>query len=981
MNCALRQHDQLDIPSFFPETGHPEFDSVVSEILRILLEWRWSRGERGGLEELLLDEELKWVRDNSRILAPVAFEDYRLRKTDGHDVDRELYRQHLGVEVNQWDRWLENPDLEGPEEFSSTISGNGQTVNQNRQHFHGDLHDDSGSGTKLRRGAHVVLPEVGSRIGDFELVHLIGSGAFSRVFLARQISLAKRQIVLKVTTTPLGESQQLARLQHSNIMPLYFAQHINGLYMLGMPLLGMVTLKEAIENRFQSDSLNERGGSGGGRAIMNLIRQKLEVTCDDHLESNSSRRDDEPEADLFALNFRQMSWEDSILALGQRLADGLQYSHSRGVQHRDIKPANILLGFDGQPLLLDFNLSRLESGQTENRTRAVGGTLPYMSPEHLEAMETGIDRFTRASDVYSLGVVLYEALTGLLPHDVSMFSSGNLAAAIETRRLSIKHPRELNPEIRPATASIIMKCMEPEAARRYQTAGELAADLRLQLADRPLRYATNPSWLERAGKFRRRNGWLFSVASLVAFAVTMTAMAITAGLAWRQSSNSALANNRYLEFVDKAHLAEAELFFADGGSRELGRRLANDALAVFDFDTTKRDLESTKMQWLNPVQKEDVVATANLLSRLAIDDATRLHSVNSAIQPSTPLERASEAFMNRDYLKAIGILDRELEKSYERFAVWFLKGKCHFELREYRDAERCFAIAAMVDPDSATSLIARGSCHFFMAQYDEAKRFFNSAQQLDVNNFAALYNLALVDERQREFGSALEWLKRAEEIQPESTRVEMARSRIARAMGNEPLARESLERVMSQEPTEPEGWILRGLARLSQSPADAVSDFEKAQQYSATRFVAGQNRAHVLSEFLKKPEEAIQVLSELLEEDPQFLPALSGRAVLYARNGNRDAALADIQSCKKLTMTPQLHYQIACVYALLAAEDDELRKSALHHLAIATEPAYGSHAIASDADLKNLEGSSEFQAMRNGIRTGNDLKQATKENK
>ncbi len=303
---------------------------------------------------------------------------------------------------------------------------------------------------------------------------------------------------------------------------------------------------------------------------MHLVRRKPEIIRDNQVELDSHHRNQESEADLFALNYGQMSWENSILSIGQRLADGLQYSHSRGVQHRDIKPANVLLGFDGQPLLLDFNLSRLESGQTENRTRAVGGTLPYMSPEHLEAMETGIDRFTRASDVYSLGVVLYEALTGHLPHDASTFSSGNLAAAIETRQLAIKHPRESNPEIRPAAASIIMKCLEPEPARRYQAAGELAADLRLQLADRPLRYATNPSWLERAGKFRRRNGWLFSVASLIAFAVVMTGLAVTAGVAWRQSSQTALANNRYLAFFEKAHRAEAELFFADGGSREKG---------------------------------------------------------------------------------------------------------------------------------------------------------------------------------------------------------------------------------------------------------------------------------------------------------------------------------------------------------------------------------------------------------------------------
>ncbi len=978
---ALRQQERVAVSSFFPEAGDPEFETVVTEVLRILLEWRWAKGERGWLKQLLAENDISWIRDNIRILTPVAFEDYRLRTTGGLEADRDSYRTQYGIDVHHWDRWLENPDVEGPDGGSSTVSGNGQTVVPNGPDELSGPAGDSDRGVLTRRNASVVLPEAGSQIGDFDLVHLAGSGAFSRVFVARQSSLARRLIVLKITTTPLGESQQLARLQHGNIMPLYFAQHINGLYVLGMPLLGLATLKQAIESRFRNEGSGTPVGLRNGQLIVNLIRRDPQIFCGDQPESPSGFQNEETDVDQLVMDFEQTSWENCIFSLGQRLADGLQYSHSRGVQHRDIKPANILLGFDGQPLLLDFNLSRLEFRESQQRTRAVGGTLPYMSPEHLESMNTGIDHFTRGSDVYSLGVVLYEALTGQLPHESSLFLADNLAAAIETRRQPIRNPRDFNPSIRPAAASVVMKCLEQNPQDRYLSAAELAVDLKRHLADLPLRYAANPSWTERAGKFRRRHGRIFSVASVAIFAVLMGSVAIVAGIAWRQNSLATLANERYQKFVELSHVAEAELFFADGGSRELGRHLANRALNIFEFNESSHNLESASLPWLKPGQREDVGATARLLWRLSISDPASAATNDNGNKPVTALERAAEDFMKRDYSSAVGILERELEKSHERFAVWFLKGKCHFELREYRDAERCFAVAGMVDPDSAMSMVARGSCHFFMSQYDDAKRFFEAARRLDTGNFAALYNLALVDERQREPGSALEWLELAEKIRPGSTRVEMARSRIARAMGNEQLAKDSLERVILQEPTEPEGWVLRGLARLSQSPADAVSDFEMAQRYSTTRFVAGQNRAHVLSEYLKRPEEAIQVLSDLLEEDPHFMPALSGRAVLYARGGNRDAALADVQRCTELPMTPQLHYQVACVCALLGAGDDSLQERALHHLAIATAPAYGAHVIATDADLKSLEGSREFQALRNGIRTGNQLQQANQQKK
>jgi tetratricopeptide (TPR) repeat protein len=261
-----------------------------------------------------------------------------------------------------------------------------------------------------------------------------------------------------------------------------------------------------------------------------------------------------------------------------------------------------------------------------------------------------------------------------------------------------------------------------------------------------------------------------------------------------------------------------------------------------------------------------------------------------------------------------------------------------------------------------------------MNQLDDAQRHFMAALALDATNFAALYNLALIDERAARPESALAWLAKAEVAQHQSTRLLLTKSRIARSIGNHQVADELLSRVITADPTEPEGWVLRGLARLAQSPADAAADFAKAQAWSTTRFIAGQNRAHVLSEYLKRPAEAIEVLSELLTEDPEFLPGLSGRAVLYAREGRKEEALADAKRCTELAMTPQLHYQLACVYALLAEADESLKNRALHHLALATFPAYGADVIGSDEDLRNLRDASEFKAILHGIQVGVELK-------
>src|SRR5262249_56183347 len=108
-----------------------------------------------------------------------------------------------------------------------------------------------------------------------------------------------------------------------------------------------------------------------------------------------------------------LDYVQSVLWLVARLADGLAHAHDRGILHRDLKPANILLSDEGQPMLLDFGVA--EDTKLGAAAARVGGTLPYMAPEHLDAVQGGPGRVTAGSDVYSLGVILYELLTGRHP--------------------------------------------------------------------------------------------------------------------------------------------------------------------------------------------------------------------------------------------------------------------------------------------------------------------------------------------------------------------------------------------------------------------------------------------------------------------------------------------------------------------------------------------------------------------------------------
>src|SRR5581483_409729 len=152
----------------------------------------------------------------------------------------------------------------------------------------------------------------------------------------------------------------------------------------------------------------------------------------------------------------------------------------------DLKPANVLLSDDGRPMLLDFNLAEDTKLRASAERAAVGGTLPYMAPEHMEAYRDRAGRLDERCDIYALGVILFELLTGRHPFPVH---SGNVRVTIprmlEDRRRPLPSVREGNPSVSPATEAIIRKCLAADPEERYQRAEQLREDLDRQLNHRP----------------------------------------------------------------------------------------------------------------------------------------------------------------------------------------------------------------------------------------------------------------------------------------------------------------------------------------------------------------------------------------------------------------------------------------------------------------------------------------------------------------
>jgi serine/threonine protein kinase len=308
-----------------------------------------------------------------------------------------------------------------------------------------------------------------------------------------------------------------------------------------------------------------------------------------------------------------LSHVDAVLWIGERLADGLAHAHERGILHRDLKPANILLTDEGQPMLLDFNLSADVKGEM-SRAR-VGGTLPYMAPEHLACFAGLPGPFTpepivdARSDVYALGVILHELLTGRPPFPrPAQYSANTLPDMINSRLGRPASLRLHNPSVTPAVESIVCHCLEPDPAQRYQSARQLLEDLQRHRNDLPLAHAREQSLPERSGKWLRRNrrGAIVTAAVLSVFII----VGLTTGLALRgkrlAQMESAATLSAFSDEADQAHLLLAARP-RDVAQRREGLDIASRALERYQVLEASSWREKPIVRHLPPAERQRLV--------------------------------------------------------------------------------------------------------------------------------------------------------------------------------------------------------------------------------------------------------------------------------------------------------------------------------------------------------------------------------------
>ncbi len=878
-----------------------------------------------------------------------------------------------------------------------------------------------------------AYPQPGEAFGGFEIVSELGRGGMGRVFLARQPGMGSRTVVLKLGELLSAECQKLAKLQHPNVVPVYSFHQCGGMQAVCMPYRGPLTLAHLV-NRLQTENLPTLSGHALTTVIADCRRTREQSLPAATPPTAPTAPTDEPTpvgqaADRPLARLRSLNFIDAVLTLLREIADGLRFAHGEGIVHSDLKPANVLIADDGRPQLIDFGIAydRTTPGVSE---LVIGGTRPYSSPEQLTSILQASIEHDHRTDLYSLGVVAYELTTGRLPFAPNYDPSDEAVERDRAGRFTPPpSPRAVNPKVPPAVASIIAKCLAPNAADRYQSADELIADVDRQLARRPLKHAPNPSRWELARKWGHRNRWLIA-----------TGLAL--GVAGGGSGAFGVYSSRQKERLEQveavgmadgferdARKAQALLGAAntDAAGLEAGLRAGEQALAQYGVMGAERWWEGGPAAKLPADQRARLrEKVAGLLLDMSRSAGTRSTMVSvlgdrgrwqakakdwnrraeQAFPGDSPVrgvwtQRAWLCRLGGDAAGAKGAADtaagiplttaadyraegRELldqgrwQEAGEHLTkaigldpsdYWasFALGLAYYRRGDDRNAVLAYDVCVALDPAVPGGHFNRGVALLRSQQFKKAEDDFTHAIEARADWTDAHLNRSACREAQSQFDGAIADLTRALDLGYPPTAVLLTRSRVYARSGEDALAKKDLEAGLKETPTNEKGWITRGLHRMPKGGpaglkafADALADFDQALALNPRSITALQCKARCYS-LANENKLAVATLSELLGHYPEWLDAISGRAMLYSRLGERVNAHADAEAALRLgEWKPQTAYQLAGVYAMTSKANPDDKREAFRLLASALRNGFGYNLLEIDRELDPIRSEAEF---------------------
>jgi TolB-like protein/Tfp pilus assembly protein PilF len=713
---------------------------------------------------------------------------------------------------------------------------------------------------------------IGRTLGHYRVLEKIGAGGMGEVYRARDEHL-DRDVAVKVLPAGLlvdeaarrrfrKEALALARLNHPNIATVHdFATHAG--------------IDALVTEYVPGQSLDER-----------LLGVPLE--------------------------------EKEVVRFGQQLAEGLAAAHGEGVVHRDLKPANLRVMPDGRLKILDFGVARLlgpaeSDAATETVTAAEGavGTLPYMAPEQMRG-----ERADARADIWSAGVVLYEMATGRRPFEAKLSTA--LAADIQTKPST--PPRARNPKLSPRLEEIILKCLEKEPENRYQSAKELAVDLR-----RLAQSATGAAPAAVASRSRRARITGVAAAGVLAAGFVAAALNV-AGLRGRLTGGEAAPRITSLAVLPLTNLMNdpEQDYFVDGMHEALTAELSKiSALKVIARTSTMR-YKHTRLP-AREIARE--LRVDGLIEGSVLREGNQVRITVQLIHAPTDRHLWAQSFdrefrsilvLYSDVARAIASEIRISVTPEERrsFAVagsaenpeayqTYLRGRYHWNRRteeDFRKAIEHFNRAIELDPRYPPAFTGLADSYSLLGTYEvlppreaysRAKAAAVKALEMDARNAEAHTSLAWVRFRYDwDWVGAEQSFRRAIELNPNYATAHHWYARFLAAMGRFAEAEASARRAHELDPLSPIINTVLGEVFL----------------------------------FSRRYDEAIRQLETTLELDSSFAYGVNKLAHAYALKGMYPQAIATSRKASSLPgARPWFLAELGYVYALAGRERDAWR--------------------------------------------------------
>ncbi len=600
--------------------------------------------------------------------------------------------------------------------------------------------------------------------------------------------------------------------------------------------------------------------------------------------------------------------QGEVLRLGRELSEGLAAAHAQGIVHRDLKPGNLRITSDGRLKVLDFGLARsLAATEADTPTKSssrnnigVAGTLGYMAPEQLRG-----EALDARSDIYSVGVVLYEMATGRHPFPETVVPA--LIDAVLHKAPS--PPRWCQPELSPRVEQIILKCLEKDPGVRYQSCLELIADFRRAGMPETFRdnsiavlYFENLSGREEDEYFR--DGITEDITTELSKIRGLRVFSRSAVLAFRDKPVTPAHVGRQL------HAA----YVLEGSVRREGMRLRLNAKLVETAGghAVWAERYDRQMEDVFAIQDEIAQCIAGAL-RLVLTETEK----RAIAKPPTADVQAYDFYLRGrqffhqfrrkgfDFAREMFARAIELDPGYARAYAGI--ADCSAFLHMYWDsteqnlqqADAASGKALELDPDLAEAHASRGLTASLKKQYGEAQKEFETAIRLNPHLFEPYYFLARNYYAQGELEKAVQWFGEASRVVPEDYQAPMLMASALHGLGRQEAARSVYER-----------GLLAAEKHLSLHPGDS-----RALYFGA----------NALSQ-LSQRERSLEWLDRAMAIEPD---------------------------------EPGVYYNVACVYALLGESEkaiDCLEKSVTH--------GWGQREwMEHDPDLASLRGHPRFQAL------------------